>query len=102
MTYSLPLRRTTEQPSQNLFTELRTFIPLCCCSNDLATVDACATAGNVRRAKLVEDVLSVVDVVLALRRAGEQVEDEEQSRACAGTVAAVRLVRMRRVVCNIV
>ena len=74
-------------------------MPLCCSSDLTSDCDA----GAVSREEAEEDVLSDVDVA-AWRSVDEQ-EEEEQHRACAGSVAdALRkgcLERMRRVVDSI-
>lgn len=94
ITYSLPLRRTTEQPSQNFLTDDRTFIPLCCCSIDLNTGDDFEYPVVGRRGDDEGGVLRDVDVAVVLSRADEKDdEEEEQNRTCAVAAAAVRLER---------
>lgn len=82
------MRRTTEQPSQNFFTDERTFIPLCCCSNEINADDAVDADGRMREAAT-EGGLS--DVVVAVLIRLEEHEEDEQCRTCVGADVAVRL-----------
>lgn len=84
------MRRTTEQPSQNFLTDERTFMPLCCWSNDFNAVDDCDAGVSV------DEEASEGDLSGALLSKADEQADEEQRRTCAGAVAAVRLERARR------